>query len=95
MRENNDKKKKRKEEEEEMNWPDDDFIFQQQEIEFRLILISFFRSVFFFSNLFSRMYIRRLNKYESKRIQKMILDEAARQRLFFSLLLLASIRNQK
>ncbi len=28
------------------------------------------------------MYIR-LNKYESKRIYEMILDEAARQRLFF------------
>jgi len=61
-----------------MNWPDDDFIFQQQKIEFRRILLSFFLSVFFFS----RMYIR-LNKYESKRTYEMILDEVARQRLFF------------
>jgi hypothetical protein len=31
-----------------MNWPDDDFIFQQQKIEIRRILLSFFRSLFFF-----------------------------------------------
>jgi hypothetical protein len=70
-----------------MNWPDDDFIFQQQEIEFRRILLSFFLSfcIFLFESLFTYVYIR-LNKYESKRIYEMILDKAARQRLFFFLL---------
>jgi hypothetical protein len=45
-RENNDEK--------EMNWPDDDFIFQQQKIAFCRRRLSFFLSFFFFS----RMYIR-------------------------------------